>query len=238
MTNGLNTLIVQDGHTLIVDNNGNLNVLKLQIGQGSSGTLRIGSTATQRSVIVQELLDVRAGATLNAGSSGAPAHTLLVYGNIVNNGNTNLRPSASDVVNLELFGNSIISGSNSPVLNNITFKTGSNTTASVPLDINGNVFFETGSVFQDGGLTHTVAGNWSATGTGAMTGTGTIYFDGLVNTINDNPSTLIINFNNLIFGGGGAGSFQENVQINGNLTVTNNTNLNPTTLTVGIGGNF
>lgn len=238
VTNGLNTLIVQDGHTLIVDNNGNLNVLKLQIGQGSSGTLRIGSTATQRSVIVQELLDVRAGATLNAGSSGAPAHTLLVYGNIVNNGNTNLRPSASDVVNLELFGNSIISGSNSPVLNNITFKTGSNTTASVPLDINGNVFFETGSVFQDGGLTHTVAGNWSATGTGAMTGTGTIYFDGLVNTINDNPSTLIINFNNLIFGGGGAGSFQENLQINGNLTVTNNTNLNPTTLTVGIGGNF
>ncbi len=238
VTDGLNTLIVQDGHTLIVDNNGNLNVLRLQIGQGTSGTLRIGSSATQRSVVVQELLDVRAGATLNAGSSGAPAHILVLYGNMVNNGNTNLRPSASDLVNLELYSNGIISGTNSPILNNITFRTGCNTTAAVPLDINGNVFLETGSVFQDGSLTHTVAGNWSATGTGAMSGSGTIYFDGLVNTINDNLSAVIINFNNLIFGGAGAGSIQENIQINGNLTVTNNTNLTTANLSIGIAGNF
>jgi hypothetical protein len=238
VSDGLNTLIVQDGHTLIVDNNGDLNVLNLQIGEGTSGTLRIGADASQRSVTVQQLLDVQSGATLNAGSAGSPTHNLYIYGILNNDGTINLRPSPSDIVNVEFYGNSVISGTSSPIFNDVTFKSGCDVTANAALDINGNVFVETTAIFQDGGLEHFVAGNWSFNGNGSVSGTGIINFDGLVNTINDNPSATSVSFGNVTFSGGGAGSIQENIIFNGNLLIANNTSVTVANLSVTSNANF
>ncbi|MBN2610469.1 MAG: hypothetical protein JXB00_02840, partial [Bacteroidales bacterium] len=222
VTDGLATLVVQDGHTVVIDNNGDIDVLKLHIGGGTSGTLRVGSDAAQRTLTVRELLDIRPNATLNAGSQGSPSHNLLIFGNINNEGNFNLKPSSS-VVNTQIIGNTIIQGTIPPIFNDVTFVTGSNSTPLIQLDINGNVYIENGAVFNDNGLSHSVAGNWSVTGNGLYNTTGTIVFDGLINSINDNPTFTSVTFNNLVFSGGAAGTVQENLIVNGSLTVTNNT---------------
>ncbi|PZX17272.1 hypothetical protein LX69_01587 [Breznakibacter xylanolyticus] len=223
VTDGLNTLIVQDGHSVIVDNNGNVDVKNLIVGQGTSGSVIIGANASQQTVTIRENMEVKGGATLTAGSAGSPSHKLLVYGNMYNDGQINLKPSSGIVVNTELYGIMVMSGLNAPLFNDLTFKTGASATTETELDVNGNLTIETGAVFDDGGLVHHVAGNWSVVGTGAYMASGTIVFDGMVNTINDHPNATSLTFHNLTFSGGGAGSLQENVIVNGDLLVSNNT---------------
>ncbi|MFO7656388.1 MAG: hypothetical protein R6W78_04920 [Bacteroidales bacterium] len=237
VTDGLATLMVQDGHTVVVDNNGDIDVLKLYVGGGTSGTLRIGADAAQRTVSVRELLEIRPNATLNAGSQGSPSHNLLIYGNINNDGNFNLKPSSS-VVNTQIFGNTVIQGTVSPVFNDVTFISGSNTTPITQLDVNGNIFIANGAVFNDNGLSHTVAGNWSVTGNGLYNASGTIVFDGLVNSIIDNPTFASVTFNNLVFSGGAAGTIQENLIVNGSFTITNNTFVSVPVNSVTCNGDF
>ncbi|MGD2034357.1 MAG: hypothetical protein PVF73_04830, partial [Bacteroidales bacterium] len=239
VTDGLNTLVVQDGHTVVLDNNGDIDVLVLQVGEGSSGIFRIGADATQRTSVIRELLDVRSGGSVTAGSSGSPTHVMQVYGNINNDGTINLRSTASDVVNTEIYGiNTIIYGAASPVFNDLIFKTGCSATTAIPIDVNGNVIIEAGSEFNDDGQTHTVAGNWSVTGDGYYNTSGTINFDGLVNTVEDNPSATLISFNNIVFSGGGAGSVQENTNVSGDVLVTNNTIVSIANYRITAEGNF
>ncbi|MFT3740032.1 MAG: hypothetical protein QM786_14865 [Breznakibacter sp.] len=223
VTDGLNTLVIQDGHVVTVDNNGNLDIKNLIVGQGVSGALIIGTNAAQQIVTVRENLDVKSGASLTAGSAGSPSHKLLIYGNLHNNGQINLKPSTGVVANAELYGIMVINGANIPMLNDVVFKTGASVSAEIGLDINGNVTIETGAAFNDGGLVHNVGGNWSINGTGNYIASGTIVFDGMVNTVNDNTSATSVTFNHVTFSGGGAGSLQENVTVNGNLWITNNT---------------
>lgn len=237
VTDGLSTFIVQDGHTVIVDNNGDINALSIQVGEGTSGTLRIGSDATQRSVTVQELLEVKAGATLNAGSTGAPSHTLNIYGNIINDGTINLTPSAS-VVNTEFHATTSISGANLPIFNDINIKSGSVVTGNVSLDVDGNFTIEDGGEFNDGGLTHYLKKNFSVENTGALTATGTLEFNGTVNTITTNPSGASITFNNLTFNGSGVGSVQEDIIVNGDFQLINNRSLVASNISMTFNGNF
>jgi len=237
VTDGLATLIVQDGHTITVDNNGDINVLALQVGEGTSGIFRIGEDGTQRTVTIQEKLEVKSGGIVNVVSTGSPSHQLVINGNLINDGTIDLRTTSSNVANTEFNGaSSLISGSVSPIFNNITFKSGSNVTAVISLDVNNNVNLETGSVFQDGGLIHTVAGNWLADGTGTMTGTGTINFDGIVNTIEDGTAANFT-FNNIVFSGGVAASIQENIIAN-NFEIDNSTTCNIANYSLNIGGDF
>jgi hypothetical protein len=222
ITDGLKTLIIQDGHTVTLDNNGDLNVLNLQVGQGTSGALIIGNDATTHTLRVNELLDVRTGASLTAGSAGTTPHKLLIYGNFVNNGITNLK-GGSNLVNTEFYGNNmIISGSQTPIFSDVTFKTGSNTTTSVDLDVNQSVNIEAGATFNDGGKTINVYKDWVVTNTSTYTASGTVVFDGPVNTITDNNNPAIsAPFNNVTFDGAGASIIYENATFNGNVNITN-----------------
>ncbi len=238
VTDGLATLIVQDGHTVTVDNNGDIDVLNLQIGEGTTGIFRIGTDATQRTATIREKLEVKDGAIINAGSPGSPAHELILYGNVKNEGTINLKTTSSNVVNTEVYGEMVFNGTTSPTFNDITFNNGCFATANVSLDINGNVFIEDNATFNDGGLSHTVAGNWSVTGNGNYDATGTIVFDGLVNTINDNPSASSVSFNNITFMGGGVGSIQENTTVNGDILVTNSTVASIANYTITVLGNL
>ena len=238
VTDGLATLIVQDGHTITVDNNGDINVLSLQVGEGTSGIFRIGQDGTQRTVTIQEKLEVQTGGIMNVVSTGSPSHILVVNGNIINNGTINLRTTSSNVVNAEFNGAStLISGSSTPIFNDITLKSGSDVTTSVSLDINNNIYLEDNSILQDGGLNHYVAGNWTADGTASMTGSGTIVFDGIVNTI-ENGTAASFTFNNILFNGGTAGSIQENIIVTNDFEIDNNTTCNTANYSITIGGDF
>jgi hypothetical protein len=238
VTDGLATLIVQDGHTITLDNNGDIDVLALQVGEGTSGIFRIGEDGTQRTLTIRETLDVQAGALLNVVSSGAPSHEIIIYGNITNDGTINLRTTSSNVANTEFYGvSTLVSGTTAPIFNDVTFKSGSNVTASVSLDIDNNIILEDNSVFQDGGISHYIANNWTADGTASMTGNGTIVFDGLVNTI-ENGTAASFTFYNLIFNGGTAGSIQEDIIVTNSFEIDNSTTVSIADYSVNIAGDF
>ena len=239
LTDGLATLIVQDGHTVTVDNTGgDIDVLALQVGEGASGIFRIGEDGTQRIVTIRDELVVQAGGLVNVVSTGSPSHNLLIYGNLENEGTVNLRTTSSNVANTEFYGAStLISGTNSPIFNDVTLKSGSNIITSVSLDIDNNIVLEDNSVFQDGGLNHYIGNNWTADGTASLSGGGTIVLDGLVNTIEDGTATSFT-FNNLTFNGGTAGSIQENIIVDGNFVIDNSTIVNIANYSVNIGGGF
>lgn len=238
ITDGLATLIVQDGHTVTLDNNGEIDVLALQVGQGASGIFRIGQDATQRTLTVREKFEVKAGASVTVVSAGSPSHTVVMDGNLINDGTFNLITTSSNVANIEFNGgSSLIAGSSTPIFNTVTFKSGSNVTAEVSLDINNNVVIENNAIFNDGGQTHYVYGKWTTDGTAQLTGSGTIVFDGLVNVIEDG-SAASFTFNNVIFNGGGVVSIQENLIFTGNFEMDNSTTCNIANQSITIGGDF
>lgn len=112
-------VIIKNGHTITINANAQCN--NLTVGEGSSGTLRIGNSGTTRNLTVNGNLEVKAGATLIAGTSNA-THTATISGNVINNGTLNFRPTSSRVVNVtfDKDGNQTISGSGSTTaFNNI-----------------------------------------------------------------------------------------------------------------------
>ncbi len=235
LTDGTATLIVQDGHTVTLDNNGDLDINKLIVGEGTSGIFQIGGDATQKILIIKELLEVQSGAQLIPSSDGSPAHILRLYGNMVNNGTVDLRASFTSVVNTELYGNMEIQGSNTPSFNDITFAAGSSVLTGVALDIKRNVYLETGAVFNDGGLNHTITYNWINNG-GTYTSSGSLEFIGTTSQIIQTgfPTT----FNNVLFSSGGLNAIKESITATGNFDVTNGTRISAGDVVVTIDGNF
>ncbi len=216
LTNGLSTFIIQNTHTVTLDQN--IDVLALTVGGGTSGALVIGD-GTDRTLLSRQDLQVKAGASMTVANIDG-THTLDIRGNFTNAGTFNMRTSLTRFANTNFNGtNTQIFGPSTPVFFNVAFKTGSNTTANVALDIDGNVTLEAGSIFQDGGLTHTVAGDWNDGTTGAMTGTGTIQFNS-----NSQSVASASTFNNITFNGGGAAiTIPGAITATGNFLVTNNT---------------
>ncbi|SMO93415.1 hypothetical protein SAMN06265379_1191, partial [Saccharicrinis carchari] len=235
LSDGTLTLIVQDGHTVTLDSNGDINVRKLIVGEGTSGQFLIGGDATQQTLTVQELIEVNAGAILEPGSSGEPAHNLELYGNMINNGTVNLRKSFTQLVNTRVYGNMVFGGANIPVLSQLTFEAGSNATANVALDVNWNLILEAGATFNDGGHHHKVEYNWINNG-GTYNATGGLDFDGGTSSIV--ASGTETTFNHVTFNGGGLVTIKEDVTINGNAISNNNTRISVDDVTVTVNGNF
>ncbi len=235
LTDGTLTLIVQDGHTVTLDSNGDIDVRKLIVGEGTSGTFNIGSDATQQTVTVQELLQVNEGAVLQPGSAGTPAHILKLYGNLVDNGTINLRQSYTLVVSTEIYGEMNISGTSTPVFSQLTFKSGCDATAEVALDINWNLILESGAVFNDGGLAHTVEFNWTNNG-GTYNATGSLTFDGGTSSITATGTTTT--FNDVNFTGGGVTTIKEDVVMNGDVTIDNNTKVSVDDVGIVVNGDY
>ncbi|MDN4166242.1 T9SS type A sorting domain-containing protein [Cytophagales bacterium LB-30] len=216
LTSGLAVFVVQNGHTVTVDQD--INVLRITVGSGSAAGLVIGNNTTARALVIQELLGVSANGTVSIGNFTA-THTLSLNGNLQNNGSINFRPTSVRVCNLTVTGTDArVSGSVAPVLNDLILTSTKNLTAQVALDIDGNVSIADGATFNDGNFTHTVAGNWSEAGTGQLSGGGTIQFN---STTSQNISTTAT-FNNLTVNGGGVLTLGANLTINGNFSVSNN----------------
>ncbi len=235
LTDGTLTLIVQDENTVTLDNNGDINVRKLIVGEGNSGSFIIGGDATQQILTIQELLQVEEGGTIQSGSAGAPAHILRLYGNVVNNGNFDLRQSFTSVVNTEVYGNMVFSGTVSPTFSQLTLKSGCNATADVALDVDWDLILETGAVLNDGGNTHTIEFNWTNNG-GTYNATGEIIFDGGTSSITASGTTTT--FNDVTFSGSGIVTIKEDVIIDGNTTITDNTKVSVDNVTVTVNGDY
>ncbi len=223
-----NTFTIQDGHTITI--NDSINCLGITVGGGTSGTLTFGNDATAQWLIVQGTFTVANGATVNVAAFGA-THNMQIEGTLANNGTINLRNSSSQVVNTILDGTFSITG-NTPKFNNLTIKTGT-ITAAVALNIDGTLTIETGATFAAGALTHTVSGNWTENGSGALTSTGTIEMDAtLVQSI-----TTAATFNNITFKNGGIASLGGNITVNGNFVIEGSTKVT-TSSNHTVNGNF
>lgn len=125
LTDGTNTFIIQNGHTITLDQD--ISVAVLTIGAGASGTLTIGNSTTARTVTIAGNLSVLAGANLNVGAFNA-VHTLTVGGNISNAGTFNLVNTAvTRVCNTTMNGTGFptITGTSTPIFNDLTISAGS-----------------------------------------------------------------------------------------------------------------
>ena len=89
-------VIIKDGHTITI--NGNALCNNLTVGQGNTGTLRIGNSTTSRNLTINGDLLINSGGTLIAGTSNA-THTINFAGNITNNGTLNFRATSARLVN-------------------------------------------------------------------------------------------------------------------------------------------
>lgn len=231
--------VVQATHTVTVNNNLSINALTVE----SSGSLIVGdASATPRTVAINGDVTIQPSGAVSVANFNA-VHTINFTGtSFTNNGsfslyNTSLLKSAIFNFNGVTM---TVGGSVSPIFASINFNnqappyTNSTVTASVPMTIKGNVVFVTGAVFNDGGLTHTVAGNWQQATVSQISGVGTIQFNGNSTQQISTAST----FYNLTFNGGNAPNVNGAITVNGKLYVTNNTNVSTAVGTHTYNGDF
>ncbi|MBS2098129.1 hypothetical protein [Carboxylicivirga linearis] len=234
VTDGSVTLIVQDGHTVTLDSNGDIDVKKLIVGEGGSAAyFNIGADATVQTLTIQELLEVKAQGELNVGSNAS--HILNLYGNLINNGTVDLQQSYTSVVNTHLYGNMEITGSAIPVFNDVVIEAGCNALTRVSIDVNRHVYLQSGAVFDDGGQDHTVEFNWINNG-GTYNATGSLNFDGGTSVVASTGNSTT--FNIVQFTGGGLTSVLESINVNGDFSVSNNTRLSVGDIIVTVNGDF
>ncbi len=108
-------------------------------------------------------------------------------------------------------------------------------TAVEAMDIAGDVSRIGGTpLFNDGGFTHTVAGDWdmAVAYTPVASQTGTISFDGTDQVISGS------NFFNVTFSNSGTKTINGDIVVGGNLTVDDNVTVNATTRDIDIQGNW
>ena len=199
----------------------------------NNNTLSVTTNLTGSGTLAQA-----ANATLNivfTGSFGITGLTATANGNTVNYGFAgtqtvfpvsyyNLTLSNTSAKTL-LAGTTTISG-------NLTLSGSASTLAVTGLTIGGNVTIGVGTAFTPSGFTHSVAGNWSRSGT-FTAGTSTIIFDGsAVQTI---TATGGENFASITINNSGAGIQLVNaVSVATTLTMTHgNIDLNGNNLTLG-----
>ena len=223
---------------MTLDGSSGMNVLQLQIGEGTSGKLIFGTTTAQALLTIKEALDIKAGGSISVNTAGTTpgAHTLKLYGNMYNAGTVNLFTTSAIGVNLEIWGQSSLISGTTPILNNLNIMANDTLSVSCALDINGNVNLGTSAVFNAGAFTHNVGDTWTVGLNGQLLGTSTINFDGS-NRISTGAGNAV--FNNLTFSGGAGGaSINANVTVNGALLITNNTLVDMVSNTLNVAGNF
>ena len=132
---------IANGHIVTLDANASIN--SLTIGQGSSGTLLIGSDGTARTLTVSGDLTIKNGATLNVNTAFAQTgHTVILSGNLINNGILNLGPNASSAAGITLnkpSGTQTISGTGTAT-NFYTMNVNVGTTSSDVLEVTSSNF--------------------------------------------------------------------------------------------------
>lgn len=222
LTSGAHTFVVQNTHTITL--NQDINVAALSIGSGASGTLTIGNSTTARNIVIAGALSVNTGATLNVGAFDA-VHTMTVGGSITSSGATfNLRNTATRVCNVTMNGTSFpqILGTLTPTFNNLTISCGgAGMDISRAITVSGDFLINANTPVSTA-FGHTITGSFTVTAGSSFTPSGgTMTFNG--------ASTQNIDLNNATFV---AATFNTgNKTLLGNLTATGLVTLTGVTVT-------
>ncbi|MEO6902251.1 MAG: T9SS type A sorting domain-containing protein [Bacteroidia bacterium] len=192
LTNGTNTFVIQNGHTITVDQN--ISVDALTVGGGASGILTIGNSTTSRNISVAGNLSINSGATINVGIFNA-VHSLTVSGNISNAGTLNLvNTPITRVCNTILNGSGYpqILGTSTPTFNDLTISGGaSGADITRAISVLGNLLVTNNTPL-------TTAQSSSITGTFTVNNGSTFVASGGAITFN-NLSSQSIDVNNATF---------------------------------------
>jgi hypothetical protein len=236
LTNGANSFVIQNGHTITLDQN--INVAALTVGGGASGVLTIGNSTTARTITIAGNLSVLAGANLNVGAFNA-VHTLTVSGNISNNGTFNLVNTAvTRVCNTTMNGASFptITGTQTPIFNDLTISAGAaGADITRSITVSGN-FLVTNSTPLTTAQNSTITGSFTVnTGSTFTASGGTITFNNATSQSIDVNNTA---FAGIAFTGTGTKSIVGSITATGLLTVGTGVTINDAgaahTLTGGI----
>ncbi|MBN2663721.1 MAG: G8 domain-containing protein, partial [Bacteroidales bacterium] len=185
-----------------------------------NGNLVIGNDATSRSVTIAGNSTITVGGNFTVGAYDI-SHNILLQGDLINNGTLNFFNSASQTANAVFDGTLTVGGTTPPVFAKVIFNSGT-ITAAVSFDVRGAVVIENATTFDDGNLTHTVAGNWTENGTGQLVGNGTIEMQAALIQSITSPAT----FYNLTFNGGGIGVIGASINVSNDFLVDANTQVN------------
>lgn len=222
LTSGSHTFVVQNAHTITV--NQDINVAALTVGSGASGTLTIGNSTTARAIIIVGALSVNTGATLNVGAFDA-LHTMTVGGSITSSGASfNLRSTAVRACNVTMNGTGFpqILGTATPTFNDLTISCGgAGMDISRTITVSGNFLINNNTPVSTA-FGHTISGSFTVTAGSTYTpSAGTLTFNG--------ASTQNIDFSNATFV---AVTFSTgNKSVTGNLTATGLVTLTGVTVT-------
>jgi hypothetical protein len=217
LTNGTNTFVIQNGHTITLDQN--ISVAALTIGSGASGTLTIGNSTTARSITVAGNLSVNTGATVNVGAFNA-VHTLTVGGNISNGGTFNLVNTAvTRVCNTILNGTGFpqILGANTPTFNDLTISAGgAGADITRTITVTGN-FLVTNNTPLTTAQNSTITGSFTVNSGSSFTASaGTITFNNATSQLIDVTNATFVGIS---FAGTGTKTIAGNITATSTLTV-------------------
>lgn len=128
---------IGDGYTVYITTSSACS--GINIGQGASGILEYlgGGTYT---LTVSGNIVISTGATFRYNTNNTRTHNLFISGSITNSGSVDFVYDSNDMVNITFNGvaNSVVSGSGSWVLNNVTLT--KSTSTSYMLDVQSNAF--------------------------------------------------------------------------------------------------
>lgn len=133
-------VFIANGHTVTI--NANAGCHNLQVGQGTSGILRIGNNNTVRTVNITGSVTVNAGAAFGANAASNTTHSVTIAGNVANSGTIDMVPDANSFANCT-FSNAIADqfitgGGTMTRFNRITVDKGTSMTST--LDITNSNF--------------------------------------------------------------------------------------------------
>lgn len=129
--------MIGDGYTVIV--NATQTTGYVIVGQGSSGILEY-ATGSNASLTIQNNLSINANAKVWYNGNSSRTHSLIIGGNLTNNGTMDLYVDADDICNLTFNRsiNSTITGSGTFDLNTVTLN--KSTSTSFYIDVQSTTF--------------------------------------------------------------------------------------------------
>nr|MDQ3047723.1 T9SS type A sorting domain-containing protein [Bacteroidota bacterium] len=204
---------IANGHIVTINTNAMCN--NLTVGQGLSGTLRIGNDNTSRSLLMNGNITINTGATFSVPGTSNATHFLNLFGNIVNNGTLDFSADVNSICNVTFArnGNQTISGT--ALINRFN-------------NIRVDLGFSASNTFEVSSVNFSAPANFLTlvNGTFKLSTTGTVVITPFSNTttitnttgININSPTATVNF------GASVNLYGTITLTNGNLNIGNSIN--------------
>ena len=200
----------------------------------NSGTFRFAGTAA---MTVTATGGITNSSTFDVSAASNVTHTLNIAGNLTNSGTVQLAPDVDSLVNTTFNGTvQTVGGTAGATFNNVTTTGTTVVTVAQPQVFSGTLTLGSGTTFNAGALSHTIAGDFTNNGATFNPSTGTFTFNRAgAQAIGGSTGTT---FNNLVTASTAAVTVSQPLTISGNLTLGAGTTFNAGALSHTIAGNF